>query len=98
MLPLVVLIDLEVASGSGINFRKTPCDKERQKLRLNELKIAKPPNQKVACVSSDHTMEEDYDMNYKLESELLNIHDRSSPLPFKYKALCMENRVQTTLT
>ena len=58
-------------SGSGVGFHKIPCDKEREKLWLNALKPAKPPNLKHARVCSDHFLEEDYDMNYKLESELL---------------------------
>ena len=40
--------------GSGVVFDKIPCYKERQKVWLITLKLAKPHNLKYACVCCDH--------------------------------------------
>ena len=56
-------------AGSGINFHKILCDEEKQKLWLIALRPSKPPNLKHTRVCSDHSLEEDYQFNYEVESE-----------------------------
>ena len=47
-------------SGSGVQFHKIPCDRERQKLWLIALRLAKPPNLQDAHVCSDHFLATGY--------------------------------------
>ena len=61
----IIMVNSSVAfgftniSGSGLDFYKIPCDRERQKLRLIAFKLAKPPNLKPVRVCSDHFLKDD---------------------------------------
>ena len=75
MVNLCVAFGCSSRAGSGVSFHKVSCDKETQKLRLieNRQSPSKQPNLLHACVCSDHSLEEDYQFNYKLESEFVPI-------------------------
>ena len=56
-------------SGGGVCFHKIPCDKERHKLWLIALKLARPPYLKHDRVCCGHFLEGDYYPNYKMHEK-----------------------------
>ena len=64
MLNSCVVLGCTNRAGSGISFHNIPCDKEKQKVWLITLRPSKLP-----ILKHDHSLEEDYQFNYKLESE-----------------------------